>query len=471
MNDISRYETTKRGYMANYIKFLANNGFIGIGGMPIGALLAYYGVMTVFMTSLGYGSIAISVVNAIFYLGFALSQVPSAYFLESKTIKKTWMGILQLSASGTFLVFGLILTLIGDGNSLIIILLFVVFYSMGTSIGGSAIPTQFALFNKIVPPEKLGKLLGIMFVVNSLAGMFGGWIVSRVFSLWPVDRANPDFSLTAFKVLFIASFLFVLAAAVVIWTVREQEGEKIPKKENFPAYVSHTMGFLKQDANLARFLVGKNLMFGQYAAKLFYATYAISNLGVPAKYAGLFISFFLGGFCTAGLTLARLADRYGPKFMLILSQVLAFLSLMCAIFSETTASLANPLFLGVSSLLNIALEPMGMGLVFETGYHNVFYIVFFLAGLSAICDNIGYSNMAFQSCPSDDKTTYVGLVNLFAFILPVIMPFVFGGLEKAGALTIRAVFVINAFVMIAAIAWLYSMVDNPAGFTKLKNRE
>ena len=99
----------KNGYIQNFIKFLINGGLIGIGGMPIGSLLAYYSVMTVLVSSLGYGSIGIAVVNAVFYLGFALPQIPAAYFLESKTIKKHWMGILQLSASSCFLLFGIIM--------------------------------------------------------------------------------------------------------------------------------------------------------------------------------------------------------------------------------------------------------------------------------------------------------------------------------------------------------------------------
>ena len=458
----------KNKYLGNYIKFLINGGFIGIGGMPIGSLLAYYSVMTVFMTSLGYSSIAYAVVNAIFYLGFALPQIPSAYFLESKTIKKRWMGILQLLASSCFLLFGVIMLLIGDSSTVFILCLFILFYSLGCTIGGSAIPTQFALFNKIVPPEKIGSFMGIMFVMNSLAGMAGGGIVTKVMGLWPVDRADPAFSLTAFKFLFILAFFFVLFAVIVLWSIKEKEGEKIPKKENFLSYVKDTMGILKKDTNLVKFFVGKNLMFGQYATKLFYATYAITHLDVASKYAGLFISFFLGGFFVAGLTLAKLADRYGPKFLLVLSQVLALAGLLCALFARSVVVFVDPFFSACCGVLSTILGPVGIELTLQPGYQNVFFLVFFFAGLSAICDNVGYSNMAFLSCPIEDKTTYIGLVNLFTFLLPVVMPFVFGGLESTGIISIGTVFIINCFVMIAAILWLLYMVDNPEGFKKLK---
>jgi len=461
----------EKNYQGNFFRFLINGGFFGIGGMPIGAMLSYYSVMTMFVTALGFGSMSIALINGIVYLGFALPQVPAAYFLESKRIKKYWVGLLQLAASFCMFSFGLLLFALEGKNSLLIMILFIAFYSIGNIIYGCAMPSQFALFNKIVPANKLGSLLGIMFVSNSIAGIVGGMVVKAAFQRWPVNNTDPDFSLTAFKFLFVSAFFLMLMATLSLISIKEEEGEPVEKKESFAKYVLGIAVYLKRDPNLIKFFIGKNLMFGQFVTKLFYVTYAVVQLGVNPENAGTFISCFLFGFFVSGLTLAKLADRYGPKFLLVLSQALALTGVLGAIFPSAAAVVVTPVFTFGYAFLNIILGPFDIHLILEPGYHTVFYAVFFFGGLSQICDNVGYSNMAFQSCPIDDKTTFIGFVNLFTFIMPVIMPFVFGWFEAAGYVSIRAIFIINAFVMIVAMLWITFMVDNPEGFKKLKKSE
>ncbi len=113
------------------------------------------------------------------------------------------------------------------------------------------------------------------------------------------------------------------------------------------------------------------------------------------------------------MTLAKLSGRYGPKFLLVLSQILALAGLLFALFAKTVVVYVDPVFSAGGNILNTILGPAGIELTLLPGYHNVFFFVFFCAGLSAICDNVGYSSMCFLSCPIEDKTTYIGLVNLF----------------------------------------------------------
>ena len=461
---------TKEGYIGNFLIFLSNAFLIGIGGLPWGAFVAYFGVLTFFVTSLGYGGIGIPLVNAIFWLGFALPQLPAAYFLEANPIKKNWLALLQLIGSVMFLVFGIFMIIVGDSSTFAIFLMFIVFYSLGCLATGSSAPLNYALLYKIVPAEKLGKLLGIFFVSTTFASIIGGGIVTKVLGRWPVERSDANFSLTAYKVLFMSGFLIVLAGSIMLLFIREKKGEKIRKKENFITYLKVTFRILGEDKNLTNFIIAKNLMFGFYVTFLFFAQLAASEYNVAAKNAGLFIAFYYGGMVVAGLTLARLADRYGPRLLLVLSQILALAAVICAVFAKGTGTIVNPLFTSVYKILNVVLNPAGLGISVESGFHNVFYFVFFIAGVSQICDNVGYSNMCFLSCPIEDKTTYIGLINLFVFILPVIMPFVFGGLVSSGVLSIKAAFLITGASMIIAMLWILFKVDNPAGFKNLKEQ-
>ena len=460
----------KERYIGDFLKILTNAFLIGIGGLPWGAFVAYFGVLTFFVISLGYGGFGIPLVNAIFWLGFALPQLPAAYFFEANPIKKNWFALLQLIGSLMFLAFGIFMIIVGDSNTFVIFLMFIVFYTLGCLATGGSAPLNYALLCKIVPAEKLGKLLGIFFVFTTFASIIGGGIVTKVMGRWPVEQSDTNFSLTAYKVLFMSGFLIVLAGSIILLFVKEKKGKKIQKKENFVTYLKVTFRILGEDKNLTNFIIAKNLMFGFFVSFLFYAKLAASEYNVAAKNAGLFIAFYYGGMVVAGLTLARLADRYGPRLLLVLSQVLALAAVICAVYAEGTGTIANPLLTSAYKIFNVVLIPAGFGISVEAGYHNVFYFVFFIAGLSQICDNVGYSNMCFLSCPIEDKTTYIGLVNLFVFIMPVIMPFVFGGLVSSEVLSIKAAFLINGASMIIAIFWILFKVENPAGFKKLKEQ-
>ncbi|MFC1509358.1 MFS transporter, partial [Candidatus Omnitrophota bacterium] len=188
---------TQERYIGNFLIFLSNAFLIGIGGLPWGAFVAYFSVLTFFVISLGYGEFGIPLVNAIFWLGFALPQLPAAYFLEANPIKKNWFALLQLIGSLMFLVFGIFMIIVGDSNTFAIFLMFIVLYTLGCLATGGSTPLNYALLCKIVPSEKLGKLLGIFFVFTTFASIIGGVIVTKVMGLWPVERSDPNFSLTA----------------------------------------------------------------------------------------------------------------------------------------------------------------------------------------------------------------------------------------------------------------------------------
>lgn len=438
----------------NYAKANVYNFFNGFGGPVWGAFAAYYGPLMALLVSLGASAFYNGVVNALFWLGFILTQVPAAYYSERMRFKKKAMAVIFLIAGACMLLFGLLLLMTGGGNLKLMLGAFIVCYGLATIISGSATPLVFTLLFKIIPPPKLGSWLGIYFMIASVGGILGGFVVNRIITIgYPV----------AYEVLFIGTFVFSVAMAVAVWLIHEPEGELAPQKENFTVYLGHLLNILKSDKNLVRFFFGMWLAVGHYIVLTFYSTYAVKEVGIAQAETGTFVSMNLIGWTLASLgplfivliplgwimklagskltvpsnifSAGWIADKYGPKQTLIAFQAVAFVGVVLVLFAK-------------SALL--------------------FYFVWIFAGFAQICNNIGYSNMGLLSCPIQDKSSYIGLVNFSVFPFVVVMPLIVGALIGKGILTYTGTFVISMALMVITMVYFAFFVDNPAEFKRMK---
>ncbi|MHB9029325.1 MAG: MFS transporter, partial [Candidatus Latescibacterota bacterium] len=222
----------------NFAKANIYNFFNGFGGPVWGAFASYYGPLMALLGFLGASEFYNGVVNGLFWLGFILMQIPSAYFAERLRYKKWAMGIIFLLAGGFMLAFGLLLLATSGGNHRFMLGAFIVCYGLTTIISGSATPLIFTLLFKIIPQQKLGSWLGVYFMIASVGGILGGRVVKRILEFgYPV----------AFEILFIGTFIFAVGMAVAVWFINEPEGEPAPRKENFGVYTRHLIGIIKSD--------------------------------------------------------------------------------------------------------------------------------------------------------------------------------------------------------------------------------
>ncbi|MBN1290422.1 MAG: MFS transporter [Candidatus Latescibacteria bacterium] len=435
---------------ANIYQFLR-----GVGGPVWGSGAAYYGPLMALLGFLGASEFYNGVVNALFWLGFILTQVPAAYYSERLRYKKWAMGFIFILAGASMFVFGFTLFITGGTNLKLMLILFIICYGIATIISGSATPLIFSLLFKIIPPKKLGSWLGVFFMMMSVGGLLGGPVVKKILQMgYPA----------AFEILFMSTFAFAVAMAIATWLINEPEGELAPQKENFGVYIKHIISIMKNDKNLVRFFVGMWIVVGHYICVTFYSRYALTGgFGINEDQAGLFVSMNLLGYLMASLGplfivlyplslitkmigaklplsvnifgAGWIADRFGPKYTLITFQIVAFLGV-------TIAMMARNVYM--------------------------FYVVWVFAGFAQICNNIGYSNMTLLSCPIQDKSSYVGLVNFAVFPFVVIVPMVVGALIERNILNYTSTFIISMIMMVIAILYFVFFVDNPQGYKDMK---
>ena len=436
---------------ANVYQFLR-----GFGGPVWGSFAAYYGPLMALVGFLEAPSYYNGIVNAIFWLGFFLTQVPAAYYSERLQYKKWAMGTIFLLAGASMFAYGLILRLTGGGNLTLMLYLFLLCYSIATIISGSATPLIFSFLFKIIPQKKLGSWLGVFFMMMSIGGLIGGPIVKKI-----LEYGYP----AGFEILFMSTFGFAILMAISIWMVKEPKGELAPRKDSFIKYLKYNISILREDKNLVRFFIGMWLGAGHYVCVTFYTRYATTGgFGIDKTQAGAFVSMNLIGYMFASLgplfiilfpvslimkatgkqlsippnifSAGWIADKFGPKYTLIMFNVAAFMGVMIALFANSV---------------------------------SVFYLVWIFAGFAQICHNIGYSNMCLLSCPIQDKSSYIGLVNFMVFPFAVVLPILVGMFIDRELLDYALSFKLSIVFMIASALFFKFFVDNPVGYKRMKS--
>ena len=417
-------ESLKEYYKYDVFAFL-----LGFGGTVWGGMTYFLGIPVAYLAYLHASSLQIGSITAIFWLGFALFQVWAAYKSESIPIKKRFIAWSLILSSIGFLIIGLYIILTGAVNESLSIWIFLILFAWACIIGGMYIPPNFTLLFKIIPTARLGQLLGIMFAIQ-----FGGIFVSG-FAIKAINTALPE--PMNYAALFIITFFITIIACLVMFALSEPEGETEKKTESFGAYIGKLLNIYKTDKLFVKFIVGKWLMSGHYIMMAFLLAFLITERGFDPANSGWFSALNGLGLFIGGFTITKIADAYGPKQLLITSQIIAIIYTLVAWLIPSV----NPV---------------------------IIFIAFIITGLTQVSDNVGYTNMTLFCCPTLDKSTYVAAVNIGIIPFMVLLPLAMGLLMDLGVFSYGGTFTISLLLMIASILYFIFVMDNPKSFKEMK---
>jgi len=415
--------------LREYYKYDVFAYLLGFGGTVWGGMTYFLAIPVALLTFLDASSTQIGLISAIFWGGFALPQIWAAYASESMPIKKRFIAWSLIVSSFGFLAYGVYILVTGTSNASLSIWLFLLAFAWACVIAGFYIPANFTLLFKIIPTARLGHLLGIMFAIQ-----FGGIFLSG-FAIKAINNSFPE--PVNYAVLFIITFFITIIASFVMFSLSEPEGEKIQSAPSFGAYISRFINIYKSDKPFVKFLVGKWIMSGHYVMMAFLLVYRLNERGFDTANVGWFSALNGLGLFIGGFTITKIADVHGPKYMLITSQLIAIIYTLIAWLAPT------------SSIIIIS-------------------VAFVITGLTQISDNVGYSNMCLFLCPTEDKSTYVAATNIGIIPFMVILPIIIGKLMDVGIISYNGTFTIAVIMMVAAIIYIFAVVDNPKAYLDMK---
>jgi predicted MFS family arabinose efflux permease len=418
--------------LREYWKYNVVALLFGFGGSVWGGMTYYFGIPVAFLTFLDASKTQIGLVTAIYWLGFALPQTWAAYASEAKAIKKNYIAWAFTLSSLPWLVYGLYILIVGIGNAPASIWLFLLLYLWACLTINLYIPANYTLLFKIIPTAQLGLLLGVQFTFR-----YGGTFLS-LFGVKAINKhvAAPD----SYAVIFITTFVITVLSALLILLLKEPEGTATKSAPSFGAYLANCVRILKTDRLLVKFLVGKWLMSGHNVMMAFMLAYFIQERGFDRSNAIWFSALYGLGLAIGGSTITRIADRFGPKYMMATAQMFAIVYTLIAWFAPTGGTM-------------------------------IFFIAFLLTGFAQISDNVGYTNMCLLCCPTPDKSTYVAVTNLGIIPFMALMPILVGKLMDLKVLSFHGAFFITLCMMTAAILYLVFVLDNPKSFCDMQQKK
>ncbi len=424
---MSNKESLKEFYKYNIFVF-----FLGFGGPTWGAFTIFFSIPVAYLTFLNASKMQIGLITAIYWAGFAIPQVWAAYATETKTIKVKFMAKVILLAGFAWLFLGLYILFTKGANAGLSIWLFLLLFAWSCILTGMYIPANFSMLFKIIPTERLGKLLGIAFAITFGAYVISGPVITKISDTFgePMNYA----------LLFLLTFAITILCVIVLLTIKEPEGEPVEGSVSLGAYIGKCISIIKTDKILIKFIIGKWIMSGHYIMLAFLLAYLISERGFDPMKSGWFTSFHAIGLIIGGFTFTKIADIYGPKYMLLTSHILAIIYTVIAWLSPSSASW-------------------------------IIFVVFVITGMAQISDNVGYTNMCLLCCPTFDKSTYIAVTNIGVNIFNVPLPIILGLLMDKEILNYNGTFTIVICMMVVAIIYILTVMKNPKVYIEMKTAQ
>jgi predicted MFS family arabinose efflux permease len=417
------------GSLREYWKYNISALLFGFGGSVWGGMTYYMGIPVAFLTFLNASKTQIGLITAIYWLGFALPQTWAAYNSESKPIKKNFIAWSFFLSGIPWLVYGIYILLTGATEPSLSIWLFLFSYICACMIINLYHPANYTLLFKIIPTVQLGLLLGVQFTCR-----YGGTFLSGFFTRGIQKKLAAPYG---FAVIFIATFVFSVLSALAIRILKEPEGTVVKSAPSYGAYLKKCVNIVKTDRLLVKFFIGKWLMSGHNIMMAFLLAFLIQERGFDRANAGWFSALYGLGLAIGGSTITRIADAYGPKYMMATAQVFAIAYTLIAWFVPASGPW-------------------------------IYFAAFMVTGFAQISDNVGYTNMCLMCCPTLDKSTYVAVTNMGVIPFMALLPIILGKLMDMNVLSYQNVFTIAICMMATAILYLLFVLDNPESYRAMK---
>jgi hypothetical protein len=224
----------------------------------------------------------------------------------------------------------------------------------------------------------------------------------------------------------------VLSAAA--WTAfsftREPAPHAARRKLTFAHHLRRGMRFVRRDSSYRRLLRLRFVMGLAGAVPTFFIAFGKITLGLPDRYAAMFLTIRMVSEMAGSVVLGRISDRVGNSIVIRIATWLALGTFSCATLSAWVAWSAGPE--DPTPTLSVLLLS----------------VAFFGLGLTAPGREMGEFNYMLDIAPAPKRPSYIGFGN--AFLLPLcLLPILVGTLAPhTGYLPI---FATAALVSVAAI--------------------
>jgi len=383
------------------------------------SLVSTYTILPVFLAGLGARERLIALIPGINLAGYALLQLPSAYFTTRLRRKTSVMIWLHVPIAGAWVAAALIAKHIAPFRPETARGLFLACLAAASLIGGIGIPMWADYLNRQTPARTRGRFFGWAFAAGSLAAVVGGLFAQRV-----LDRlAFPG----NFGLCFFAAGTAMFVGVLPYMLVRETPVEPT-RFGSARDFIRHVTTVLIRDSGLRRLVAARYVMEAGVMGAAFYAVRALQVCDLPDSAAGTFTVIATAAQIPAMLAVGSIGDRWGFRRVLAAGGSLGVLATLVALLGRAPSH---------------------------------FYLMFVFAGLVFACDLVSTINLVIELSPDRDKTLYQATYNTLLVPPRVAYPLLAGWLAEGPGLP--ALLKVALLMQALGVAMVLMLVKDPKG--------
>jgi MFS family permease len=376
-------------------------------------------ILPAFAAHLGASNLVIGAIPALMTLGWNLPSLFAAGYTESLARKLPFILRYTIWERLPFLVLAAVAFLVARPAPALALGLMLAMLLLITSAGGLLMPAWMDVVARAVPLGVRGRFFAVSSLLGGLGGLLGSlltaWILAR--------RPAPD----GYGVCFLLAALFMALSYVGLARVREPRATETPEAPPLRVYLRRAGRVLREDRNLAWFLLSRGLWFVGTMATGFYTVHAMRVCAAPEWAVGVFTTALLAGQIAGNLVLGALVDRSGHL---------------------------GPLYIGAGALALANVTALAAQSL------EVFALVFVLQGVQLAAASISGLNVLLEFAPAPSaRPTYVGLGTTLLTPVASGAPLLAG--LMANVLGFPAVFAVAALGALAALLLLVGRVHEP----------
>ena len=376
-------------------------------------------ILPAFAAWLGAPNVVIGAIPAVMTLGWVLPCLFAAPYTEGLSRKLPFLIRWTIWERVPFVVLAASAYWLAERSAGAALAILLAMLLVVTGIGGLLMPAWMDLIGRVVPVTRRGRFFAVSGVVASVAGLGASVITADLLSSY-----RPA---VAYALCFVCATVCLVVSFVALVVVREPAATATRASEPLGVFLRRIPTLLREDRNLAWYLVARSLSALGTAGVAFYTVYALHAWRLPAAAAGMFTGLLLSGTIVGTLALGWLADHMGHRVVLLAGVI--------------AGVVANAIALSATS-------------------PGVFGLVFVLAGVQTASATISGLNVLLEFAPAAEaQPTYVGLGH--TSLTPVAVAAPIGAGAIADAAGFPAVFVIAALGGITATLVLALRVRDP----------
>ncbi|RKY48004.1 MAG: hypothetical protein DRP86_07020, partial [Candidatus Neomarinimicrobiota bacterium] len=339
-------------------------------------------VLPVFVRNIGGGSLAVSLIQVIWIIGFNIPQIFISNTIRHLHFKKK---VVLLTAFFQRLPWALLAFIsffyINRISPRCGLWLFFVVFTMAALAGAMNFPGWFDLISKMTPVTLRGRLFALRTITGALLGVLGGWMVKRVLQNFSFPHN--------FAMLFLLAFIMMTISYFALILLKEDEPNATGNPLTLRHYFKVLPGLLAEDKNFLNFLIADSCMMIGLIAQPFYILNAMEKFQLSPEVSGTFTVVFMAGLVFWNFCFGPVGDRFGHRINLLIASIVIFINSLLAISVHTVA---------------------------------VVYVIFILDALVMSMVQVSRFSIIAEFCGTKERPTYIALANM------VTSPFILLGL-------------------------------------------